>query len=203
MTNVIDYANEFVQHSLGPNDQTFVTAFDDQARLVQPLTSNRKQLTDAIYEVSSGGGTAIWDAILYSLEQFKDVPGKRALVIFTDGINNAGSADVNADLRYAREVGVPVYVVQIFAGLHINLNMSPDENRIELLTKQTGGAFFRFATKKDLPRIFSQIRDDTRGQYLLTYVSPSTKVHGELRKISVEVPDKRLVVRATSGYYPQ
>jgi hypothetical protein len=106
-------------------------------------------------------------------------------------------------LQYAREIGVPVYVVQIFTGIFRDLRMSADENSIEYLTKQTGGDFFRFTGKKDLPRLFSQIRDDTRGQYLLTYVSRSTKPRGELRRIEVAVPGKRVNVRATSGYYPR
>lgn len=203
MTEVIDYANEFVLHSLGAADQTFVTAFDEQPRLVQPLTNNRKQVTDAIYDMHANGGTAIWDGVLYSLQQFHGVPGKRALVVFTDGINNAGSATANGALQYAREVGVPVYVVQIFTGIHRNLQMTFDENSIKNLTASTGGDFFRFAGKKDLPRLFSQIRDDTRGQYLLTYVSPGTRPRGELRRITVEVPGKPMKVRATSGYYPR
>lgn len=203
MAVVIEYANEFVLHSLGPSDQTFVTAFDEQPRLVQPLTSDRKQLTDAIYDIHASGGTAIWDAMLYSLQQFHDVPGKRALVVFTDCINNAGSSVAKDVLKYAREVGVPVYVVQIFTGMHRNLQTTFDENSIQDLTRSTGGQFFRFAGKKGLPQIFSQIRDDTRGQYLLTYVSPSKSARSELRKISVEVPRKRLIVRATSGYYPR
>ena len=41
MNDVIDYANEFVQHALGDNDKTFVVAFDEEPRLVQPLTRNR------------------------------------------------------------------------------------------------------------------------------------------------------------------
>ena len=201
MTEVIDYANEFVLHSLGPRDQTFVVSFDEQPRLVQALTSNRKQLADAIYDMHAGGGTAIWDAVLYSLQQFHDVPGKRALVVFTDAINNSGTATPNGALQYAREVGVPVYVVQIFSGVH--LGQSIDEMNIKNLTESTGGDFFQFAGRKDLPRIFSRIRDDTRGQYLLTYVSPTNKPRGELRHISVEVPGKAVKVRATSGYYPR
>ena len=201
MMAVIDYASEFVLYSLGAADQTFVVAFDEQPRLVQPLTSNRKQLTSAIYDMQAGGGTAIWDAVLFSLQQFHGVPGKRALVVFTDGISNSGSATPKAALQYAREVGVPIYVVQIFSG--INQDLIFTENTIRSLTEPTGGAFFRFAGKKDLPVLFSQIRDDTRGQYLLTYVSPGTKPNGELRRISVEVPGKPVVVRATSGYYPR
>jgi Ca-activated chloride channel homolog len=203
MTEVIDYANEFVQHALGENDQTFVVAFDEEPRLVQPLTRNRKELSAAIFDLTANGGTAIWDAVLFSLQNFHDVAGKRALVVFTDGNNNAGSATANGSLQYAREIGVPVYVVQIFTGRFENLVMTSNENWIDSLTKSTGGAFFRFTGKKDLPRIFSQIRDDTRGQYLLTYVSRSTRPRGELRKITVEVPGKRVNVRATSGYYPK
>ena len=203
MTEVIDYANEFVQHALGDNDQTFAVAFDEEARLVQPLTRNRTELSAAIFDLTANGGTAIWDAVLYSLQNFHGVPGKRALVVFTDGDNNAGTATANGALQYAREIGVPVYVVQIFTGRFENLVMSSNENWIDQLTKSTGGAFFRFTGKKDLPRIFSQIRDDTRGQYLLTYVSRSPRPRGELRRITVEVPGKRVNVRATSGYYPR
>ncbi|MGA8808703.1 MAG: VWA domain-containing protein, partial [Thermoanaerobaculia bacterium] len=203
MTEVIDYANEFVQHALGENDQTFVVAFDEEPRLVQPLTRNRQELSAAIFELTANGGTAIWDAVLYSLQNFHGVPGKRALVVFTDGNNNAGTATANGALQYAREIGVPVYVVQIFTGRFEKLEMSSNENWIDSLTKSTGGAFFRFTGEKDLPRIFSQIRDDTRGQYLLTYVSRSSRPRSELRRITVEVPGKRVNVRATSGYYPR
>jgi len=201
MNDVMDYANEFVVHSLGTADRTFVTAFDAEPHLVQPLTNDRKQLTNAIYDLHAAGGTAIWDAVLYSLQQFRGVGGKRALVVFTDGINNAGTATLKSDLQYAREVGVPVYFVQIYTGMR-RLDMTFDETGIKNLTESTGGAYFRFAGKKDLPRLFSQIRDDTRGQYLLTYVSPSTAPRRNLRRISVEVPGKPVIVRATSGYYP-
>ncbi len=221
MNDVMDYANEFVANSLGAADQTFVTAFDTAPHLVQPLTNNRKQLTNAIYDLHAAGvSTAIWDAVLYSLQQFRGVSGKRALVVFTDAFNNAGTATPASDLQYAREVGVPVYFVEIFAGTRwpdmppINPGMnyfegragpaplSIDEIGIKHLTESTGGAYFRFAGKKDLPHIFSQIRDDTRGQYLLSYVSPGTAPRGNLRRISVQVPGKQVIVRATSGYYP-
>jgi Ca-activated chloride channel family protein len=167
------------------------------------LTSNRKEVSAAIYDIHANGGTAIWDAILYSLQQFHGVPGKRALVMFTDGVNNAGSATAKGALQFAREIGVPVYVVQIFTGIRQDLRMTFDKNSFVNLTRATGGDFFSFAGRKDLPRLFSQIRDDTRGQYLLTYVSPSNKPRGELRTITVDVPGKPVKVRATSGYYPR
>lgn len=199
MMEVVDYANEFVKGSLGPADQTFVVAFDDQPRLLQPLTSDRRRVIASIDDVQAHGGTAIFDAILFSLQQFRGVGGKRALIVFTDGFNNGGVATPEGVLQYAREIGVPLYVVQIFSVPGTSLG----ERTLNRIADATGGAYFRFARKADLPRIFAQIRDDTRGEYLLTYVSPADKSRREMRRISVEVPGRRVSVRATSAYYPR
>jgi hypothetical protein len=94
---------------------------------------------------------------------------------------------------------VPLYVVQLFTGSRL-LN---DEGALRKIAEATGGGFFRFTRKVDLPRIVAQIRDDTRGEYLLTYVSPGDQSSRELRRISVEVPGRKVTVRATSGYYPR
>jgi VWFA-related protein len=199
MADVADYANEFVKESLGPADQTFVVTFDEQPRLLQPLTSDRSRVIQSIDDVHAGGGTAIFDAILFSLQQFRGVGGKRALVVFTDCFNNGGIATPEGVLQYAREIGVPLYVVQIFTWPGVTF----DEHTLRRIAESTGGAYFPAARKVDLPRIFAQIRDDTRGEYLLTYVSPADKSHREMRRISVEVPHKRATVRATSAYYPK
>jgi len=199
MMEVADYANEFVKGSLGPADQTFVVTFDEQPHLLQPLTSDRGRVTASIDDVQAHGGTAIFDAILFSLQQFRGVGGKRALIVFTDGFNNGGTATPDGVLQYAREIGVPLYIVQIYAVAGTSL----EERTLNRIADATGGAYFRFVRKVDLPRIFAQIRDDTRGEYLLTYVSPADKSRRELRRISVEVPGRRVSVRATSGYYPK
>jgi VWFA-related protein len=199
MADVADYANEFVKESLGPADQTFVVAFDEQPRLLQPLTSDRGRVIASIDDVHASGGTAIYDAILYSLQQFRGVGGKRALVVFTDGFNNGGIATPDGVLQFAREIGVPLYVVQVFSWPAFSL----EERMLNRIADATGGAYFSTARKVDLPRIFAQIRDDTRGEYLLTYVSPADKSRREMRRISVEVPGRRVSVRATSAYYPK
>jgi Ca-activated chloride channel family protein len=216
MIEVIEAANLFVKQSLSDGDQTFVVAFNQMPRLLQPLTADRQQVSAAIYDMRSQGGTALWDAMLFSLQQFHDVRGKRALVVFSDGDNTGGNASPAATLQYAREIGVPVYVVQIVsdpkmrvlvgAGGRQTLARAAEPNGTDALRKlaeATGGAMFRLTREEDLSRIFAQIRDDTRGEYLLSYVSPSTKPPGQMRKISVTVPNRDVTVRAMSGYYPR
>jgi Ca-activated chloride channel family protein len=214
MGEVIDYANEFVATSMREGDQTFVVGFADQPHLIQPLTADRQRVAASIDAVHAGGSTAIWDAVLFSLQQLQSVSGKRALVVFTDGINNGGTATPNSALQYAREVGVPVYVVLMFSGwTYTRLSMahagmtSPQlagtPHNLKWVAESTGGAFFEFVRRKDLPRVFGQVLNDTRGEYLLTYTSPNTKPRNEMRRVSVAVPNRGVVVRAMSGYYPR
>ena len=218
MIDVIEYANEFVTSSLVPGDETFVVGFDERPHLAQPLTADRQKVSTSIYNIRPGGATALWDAVLYSLKQFQGVSGKRALLFFTDGQNTGGSASATEAMRYAREAGVPIYVVLMFTGrvTHAGDAVLPPTARRELeraslavneplraLAETTGGAFFRYARKQDLPQFFGRVRDDTRGEYLLTYVSPSTRPLTQLRQITISVPRKPVTVRAPSGYIPR
>jgi hypothetical protein len=76
-------------------------------------------------------------------------------------------------------------------------------HNLKWVAESTGGAFFEFVRRKDLPRVFGQVLNDTRGEYLLTYTSPNAKPRSEMRRISVAVPNRSGVVRAMSGYYPR
>jgi VWFA-related protein len=214
MAEVIDYANEFVGTGMREGDQTFVVGFAAQPHLIQPLTADRQRVAASIDAIQAGGGTAIWDAVLFSLQQLQTVPGKRALMVFTDGGNNGGTATAHSALQYAREVGVPVYVVLMYSGWISSRSsissagMSSPQlvgtpANLKWVAENTGGAFFEFVRRKDLPRVFGQVLNDTRGEYLLTYTSPNTKPRNEMRRISVAVPNRSVVVRAMSGYYPR
>jgi len=200
MVDVADYANEFVSGSLAAGDQAVVVAFAERPRVVQPLTADLKNVRASILDVEAGGGTSIWDSLIASLQQLRPVKGKRALLLFTDGADTTSSASADTALAVAREVGVPVYVF-----LMRSSGASPAANtlRLEKIANDTGGAMFKAPRKNDLPRLFAQIRDDTRGEYLLSYLSKSARPRTELRTISVSVPGRGVVVRAMSGYYPR
>jgi len=198
MVDVGEAATEFVNGSLAAGDRAFVIAFSDQPRLVQPLTDDLKHVSASILDVEAGGATAIWDSLIAALQQLRPVTGKRALLLFTDGADTTSSADAVTALAVAREVGVPVYVFLTRAA-----GFLPAVQRLESLARDTGGAVFKSPRKNDLPRLFAQIRDDTRGEYLLSFTSKSSRPRTEPRTISVSVPGRDVVVRAMSGYYPR
>ena len=216
MSSVMEYATEFLRHSLSQGDQTFIVSFAESPSLYQPLTADLEHARTSIFDMRSGGSTALWDAVIFALDQIRGVRGKRALLLFTDGADTGSRAAPAAVLQYAHEMGVPVYVVLIYTSARATFDVAggygsaqmPNtfmlDQSIRRLGEETGGAFIRFPRQKDLPRLFQQVRDDTRGAYTLTFVSRSEKKRTEGRKISVAVSGRRgLVVRAPSAYYPR
>lgn len=215
MSSVMEYATEFLRHSLTAGDQTFVVSFADAPQLYQPLTADLENVSASIFDMRAQGNTALWDAVVFALDQLRGVAGKRALLLFTDGDDTGSRARPSAALQYAHEVGVPVYVVLVYTGMRASFDVNAGYGQVlttnysldadvRKLGEETGGAYIRFPRQKDLPKLFQRVRDDTRGAYTLTFVSRSAKKRTEARKISVSVPGRRgLVVRAPSAYYPR
>jgi VWFA-related protein len=215
MASVMEDATEFLRHSLEPRDQTFVVSFTESPELYQPLTSDFEHVSASIFDMRAYGETAMWDAVVFSLDQLRGLRGKRALLLFTDGVDTGSRTGPKAVIEYAHEVGVPVYVVLFYTGpvaefatssgsVSVTRIRSPQEMYLQRLTDETGGALIRYPRQKDLPKLFQQVRDDTRGAYALTFVSRSAKKRTELRKLSVAVTGRRgAAVRAPSAYYPR
>lgn len=205
---VIEYVAEFVQTSLAEHDQALLIAFDAQPHILQPLTSDLRHIRSDLSAIQPTGQTAVWDSVIYALQQLRAARGRRALLVFTDGNDNASRTDHAAAVQIAQETGVPVYVVMTYSGggnamVNGSATSRPRNGGtpLEQLASVTGGTVFRFPRRADLPKLFTQVRDDTRGEYLLSYVSHSTKPPSEMRKISIAVPSRQAVVRAMSGYY--
>jgi VWFA-related protein len=202
MIDVSEYASAFLRDSLAAGDSTMLTAFDAEPHLVQPLTQNLESVTMSLTAREARGGTAIWDAVAFALPLLRSSARKRSLLLFTDGMDNGSTTTPAGALAIAREAGVAVYVVLMFPNMETERAMvRRGIGEFETLARETGGAVFRSPRKVDLPVIFGRVRDDTRGEYILTFTSKSRKPGDQLRRLSVEVTRRDLRVRAMSGYY--
>lgn len=208
MMDVAEDARIFLRDSLAAGDQTLLVAFDAEPHLVQPLTADREHVSAAIFDASARGATAVWDAIAFSLAQLKAVTGKRALLVFTDGADNGSKVTPDAVRALAREAGAPVYIVLMYTTAFGNSSRSVDirDRRFAeygKLAKESGGAMFVMPKQRDLPQLFARVRDDTRGEYILSFVTKSTRRRGEPRALRIDVQRRGVVVRAPSAYVPR
>lgn len=95
------------------NDPMMVVSFDNEIRQLTDFTTDQAEIEQAIKSTESGFGKLLHEAIARGLEQLRDKEGRRALIIFSDGID-LGSVGVTADsnIRLAEEIGAVIYAVK-------------------------------------------------------------------------------------------
>ena len=191
----INAASNFLDQALAPRDRAFVIDFDTQLRLTQALTNDRQALDSALESVAPEGGTALFDAILYGLLQYADEPGRRALVVITDGLDYGSTADADRTIDIARRLGVPVYIVALphRGGGSEATNVV---HSLKLLTDPSGGRLLRLRGNDGLARAFAQIADELRSQYIVAYYTDARPDNGQ-REVEVRIKNRKdLEVRA-------
>ena len=98
---------------LKPSDSVMVMSFDDRIEVLCKATTDREVITKAIRRSRTGGGTRIYDAVENVLsKQLKTIPGRKAIVLFTDGVDTTSHrASYASTIRLAEESDAPIYSV--------------------------------------------------------------------------------------------
>jgi hypothetical protein len=140
-------------------------------------------------------------------------PGRKVIVIVSDGEDTLSDHDFDEALRKALGADCQVYAVQtkqieyvMLTGSTTNANLQAlaAERRMQDLTMHTGGAVYTPMQTSDLDRAFAQISADLAQQYVLSYYPTDERQDGRFRTISVRVQTRpNLRVRARRGYYPR
>jgi VWFA-related protein len=96
-----------------PEDRAMVISFDNEVHQLTDFTSSQYELEKAIEGVESGFGKLLYEAVACALERLKVVEGRRAVILFSDGVDMR-SADASAEstIRMAEEVGAVIYAIR-------------------------------------------------------------------------------------------
>lgn len=112
LDDIQDAAINFVG-KLKPSDSVMVMSFDDRIRVECKATTDRNVISKAIRHTRTGGGTRLYDAVEDILKkQLKTIPGRKAVVLFTDGVDTTSfHASYESTMRLAEESDAPIYSV--------------------------------------------------------------------------------------------
>ncbi len=188
-------AIEFFQKIVKKNDRAFIGAFAGDPARNAPFVSEVATLEAQVHAIpKAGGGTALYDAIVTGLYRFRNVQGRRALVIITDGEDTTSRLGYNDMLAYARSARVPLY----FIGVGFALGDGGMKN----LAAETGGVAYFIRNINQLSETYAQLEKELRSQYLLTYHTESSKKDQTYRSIEVKVNRADARVRTIRGYIP-
>jgi Ca-activated chloride channel family protein len=207
-------AIRFFRTVIRPIDRAAIYAVATDIILAQPLTNNIPALVKTIERFGKPeGATRLHDAIAEAAAYLRPYPGRKVIVIVSDGEDTLSDLDFDKMLRKTLAADCQVYAVQtkqieymMLTGQASNANLQAlaAERRMQDLTSQTGGAIYAPFQVSDLESAFTQIAADLAQQYILSYYPTDERQDGLFRTISVRVATRQnMRVRARRGYYPR
>ncbi|HEV8131509.1 MAG TPA: VWA domain-containing protein [Acidobacteriota bacterium] len=210
-------------------DRICVATFSSDVELLQDWTHNKRKVRHSIDSVSKGFRTALYDA-LYALaeEQLKNVEGKRAIILLTDGLDNDSRLSLEDARRALLKDSIALYVVSKTRILELEVQKSQrvqflqrvlkdltgksddvvqkivqkKERQMTELADATGGRIFFPDQPSEYHNIYEQVARELKQQYLLTYppLSPERNLR-EFKKIEIDLPAKAATLIYRKGYY--
>ncbi|HZI78190.1 MAG TPA: VWA domain-containing protein [Vicinamibacterales bacterium] len=196
---VMEAAHAFVS-ALKPEDPLGIELFADRAEMAHDLSPARWVSHRNIQRYVARGGTALYDGLVDSMVRLGTVPGRRVVVVMTDGRDeNATSTGPGSTrtwddvLATARTTGATVYAI----GFGTNVDVA----RLEQLTSLTGGEAYFTNNVGELGAHYQRIVDDLHRRFVLAYTSTNSERNGEWRAVGIKATDPALKVRSPGGYF--
>jgi Ca-activated chloride channel homolog len=199
-----------VQNLLRPKDEIALLIFaESEVEVAAPFSTDRTRFLEELDKVQAYGQTALNDAVAVSPEfANRGKNEKRALLLVTDGVENASQVDPEKALQIARRVDVPIYTIGYKIPLAEQLAKLKRQGEttstgiIDTLTKfsrATGGKAFFVNDPGAMYASLREIAKEQSQQYIIGYTSYKDTSR-EYRKITVVTSNKRLKVRTREGY---
>lgn len=197
-------AIRFFRKVLRAKDEAAIYSIETDSYLAQPLTNDVLRLEQTIAMFGKPeGGTSLFDAIINAATYLRPYPGRRVLVIVSDGIETTSRhSDFDFVMQHVLADDCQIYVVQTGLYEGANVRALAAERRMEQLSGQTGGAVYLPKTTDQLDVAFDQIAADLAQQYVLSYYPSADQRDGQMHKIELRVKTRNDVrVRSRKVYY--
>jgi Ca-activated chloride channel homolog len=190
-------ALDFFKSIIKTGDRAFIAAFASDPTKNAPFVSSVDTLQAQVESIpKAAGGTSLYDAIVTGLYRFRNVQGRKALIVITDGEDTTSRLTYDDMLTYARASRVPLYFIGI------GFSVLGGGGKMRSLAAETGGVAYLIRNVSQLGETYKALEQDLRSQYLLSYHTESTKKDQSYRTIEVKVDRPDAKVRTIRGFIP-
>jgi Ca-activated chloride channel family protein len=180
---------------LRPGDQVTLLAFNDLIYTLSPRSKDQNVRVQAIDRMRAWGGTALYDVVVEGLGRLGRHPGRRSMLLFSDGDDQSSHATFEAAVSRAEGSDATIYVI----GQGRAIRARELQSVLTKFATVSGGRAFFTEDASRLDKIFEEILEDLSNQYLVSYSYPDAERDGQWHTIRVEVPGG-YEVRARPGY---
>ena len=184
---------------LRADDTVSVYGFNSTVAELQPLTADKAAARRAVLRAHAFGTTALYDALLRVNRDLAQHSGKKVILVFTDGNDNASMLTADAAIWRAKGRGIPIYTIAEGEAVEDTGLIGQLAN----MSRATGGTSFLIRKLSDIATVFQKVSEDLMHGYLLAF-QPSPGNERGWRKIEIVLNDgKRRKVRAREGFYAE
>jgi Ca-activated chloride channel family protein len=152
-------------------DRVGLVVFGNTAYLQSPLTSDTLLVEKLVHDLQprmAGDGTAIGDGLGLALKRLRDIAGdSRAIILVTDGVNNAGQVSPLKAAQIAKELGIQIHTVGIgtgpvtlgggMLGMGGQVVLEFDEKTLKEIAQLTGGVYFNASSLEGFKEVYRKI----------------------------------------------
>jgi len=185
LTAAKDAAKAYV-NQMRAGDQAGLMTFDTKTYYVQPVTTDTAALTSAIDELKTGGDTAMFDALVEAEKNLSSIPGRKAIIVLADGLDNHSQNTVDSVIEQIGPSGLTISTVG-FGDASTASQSGLDEGALKSLAERSGGLYSFAADSQSLSALYQQLGRTLQSEYAITYVSPSTLRDGINRNLTVSL----------------
>jgi Ca-activated chloride channel family protein len=190
-------AERFVLRLL-PEDRARIGSFNDKIIISPRFISNRDDLVRIIHDdIQFGNPTYLWDAIDASMSALASEPGRRVVLVFTDGEDDRSQRTDYGKVQ-TRAVAEDFMIYAIGRQTRILNQLTKPDRKLAPLASSTGGGYYELKAGSDLNSTFTRGADELHRQYVLGFSAEN--LDGTMHKLDVRVKVPGTTVRARKGY---
>lgn len=194
-----DAIADFVR-GLDHADSVAVYTFSRNLSRAASLTREHSSAIAGLRSAVAGDDTALYNALLLTVRDAAKVPGRKVVIVFSNGPDNASMVAPDDVRAVAEDEGIPIYVIST-----AEVNKDPISSGVfRRIAQRTGGKAYWARTWQKQVEAFEDIREDMSNSYTITYY-PAANPNDGFRKINVEItsdPGKKWRVHSRPGYRP-
>jgi VWFA-related protein len=187
-----------------PEDEMFVVNFNEKVYLGLPpsirFTNDLDQIRSALLQTAPAGLTAVYDALALGIEHLKGgTRDRKALVVLSDGGDNASRRGLDDVLQIAQRSSATIYTI----GIYDDTDLDRNPRVLRKIAQLSGGRAYFPDSINDLEQVWRDIAGGIRSQYTIGYFSSNPNRDGMFRKVKITVSrngGRDLRVTTRDGY---
>jgi VWFA-related protein len=196
-------AKQFAQALLRPSDRIAVVGFNQRLFWLTPFTNDFNAAAASVDRVKPAGETHLYDFAIEMLYELQQQPGRHALVILTDGVDQGSTFKLDHLVHYARYAGVPIYPIVKNKVLTRLMRFGVgylEARKLAGIARDTGATYFIIRSEKELPAVYAKLAEELRNQYTVVFYSdPSAADQWHALSIGSSAGQQ---LRIPKGYFP-